>query len=200
MAKWSSLVPYLIPTHIMRSHRFHVLLAFALVLPFASCTDDDADTGITCDDLTDDAVIIDGKKLEFAPGYNVCASTDHFGAMWYTHMRDVTYGNGNTLILATLNITLSSTPAAGETKIYTINDGMWQLGTTAAADGQATFRLNNMELDPEVQENLFGDGQSGTVTAMADASGAITLNFDNVQLLNNAAERIAICGQNIICH
>lgn len=179
-----------------------ILASLTLVaLSFASCnTNDDTTAGLTCADLTNDAVIIDGKKLEFSATYHFCASTDHYGAQWYTHARDITYGSGNTLILATLNITLSSTPAAGESKTYTINDGMWQLGTSAAADGQATMRLNNMEFSQDVQENLFGDGQSGTVTATADASGAITLNFDNVQLLNSAAQRIKICAKNLVCH
>lgn len=185
----------------MRQSPFRFLL-FVLTLTFAACEKDTEGDGLTCDDLTDDVVIIDGKAFEFyaAGAYN-CANTNINGATWVTHFRDMIYGSGSSLIMPVLNITLSSPPPASATTTYQLDNGMpWQLGSTVVT-GKATIRVNNHEETPEVQENWFSDSESGTVDVTVAADGTITYNF-SVQLVKNGGlltDRKTVCGKNIVC-
>jgi hypothetical protein len=80
---------------------------------------------------------------------------------------------------------------------------MWQISGTAAPAGLATFRMNFYEETEDNQSSWFSDDQSGTVQATADASGNVTLNFSDVQLVMNGgllSNRKKICGQNLVCH
>lgn len=180
-----------------------VMVAFAAMMN--GCTKDKKDVGsLTCSDLTDDLVIIDGKAFPWhEAGTYSCGQTPINGAVWFTHLRDVIYGSGSTLIIPAINITLSSVPPAGQTTTYQLTNGSWQVSGTAAPAGLATFRMNFYEETPDNQSNWFSDSESGTVQATADASGNVTLNFSDVELVMNGGlltNRKKICGQNLICH
>lgn len=176
-----------------------------LGLVFSGCDQDDPDVGsLTCADLTDDLIIIDGKAFPFHAGgtYN-CGQTPINGAVWFSHLRDVIYGSGSSLIIPAINITLSSVPTAGQTTTYQLTNGGWQVSGNPAPAGLATFRMNFYEETPDNQSSWFSDDQSGTVEATADVNGNITLNFSDVQLLMNGGlltNRKSICGKNIVCH
>jgi hypothetical protein len=186
----------------------YMFLAFGLITAslIPSCTPDDGDDAgsLTCADLTDDVIIIDGKAFPFhTSGTHNCGQTTINGATWFTNFRDVIYGTGSTLIIPAINITLSSVPPAGQTTTYTLDNGMWQVSGSAAPAGLATFRMNNYEESEDMQSNWFSDGESGTVQATADASGNVTLNFSDVRLVESGgllSNRKSICGQNIVCH
>ena len=182
----------------------YAAIAFATLL-ISSCAKDNPDTGsLTCADLTDDLIIIDGKAFPFhTAGAHSCGQTPINGAIWVTHLRDVIYGSGSTLIIPAINVTLSSVPPAGQTTTYQLDNGMWQISGTAAPAGLATFRMNFYEETEDNQSSWFSDDQSGTVQATADASGNVTLNFSDVQLVMNGgllSNRKKICGQNLVCH
>lgn len=189
----------------MKTHRLILTAIFAASLMGGCNSDDGDDTGLlTCADLTDDLIIIDGKPFPWHEGgVSNCGQTPINGAVWYTHFRDVIYGSGSTLIITAVNITMSSVPPAGQTTTYQLDNGMWQAASTAAPAGLATFRMSGYEETPENQSSWFSDGESGTVQATADANGNVTLNFSDVKLLMNGGlltNRKSICGKNLICH
>ncbi|MCF8275693.1 MAG: hypothetical protein K9J17_03075 [Flavobacteriales bacterium] len=185
--------------------KFSIVLLVAVAAILQGCVKDKTDVGsLTCADLTDDLIIIDGKAFPWheAGAYN-CGQTPINGAVWFTHLRDVIYGSGSTLIIPAINVTLSSVPPAGQTTTYQLDNGMWQIASTAAPAGLATFRMNFYEETEDDQSSWFSDSDSGTVEATADANGNVTLNFSDVQLVMNGGlltNRKSICGKNLICH
>lgn len=189
----------------MKTSRFLLAaLACAVMFPACNTDNDDPDGQLTCADLEDDLIIIDGKAFPFhtTGAYN-CSQSSINGATWFTHLRDVIYGSGSTLIIPAINITLSSVPPVGQTTTYQLDNGMWQLSSSAAPAGLATFRMNSYEESEDVQSNWFSDSESGTVQATSDANGNISLSFSDVRLLMNGgslSNRKSICGQNLICH
>lgn len=182
-----------------------VLLMVAFGAIMNGCNTDNPDVGsLNCADLTDDLIIIDGKAFPWhAAGTYNCGQTPINGAVWVSHLRDVIYGSGSTLIIPAINITLSSVPPAGQTTTYQLDNGMWQISSNPAPAGLATFRMNFYEETPDNQSSWFSDSDSGTVQATADANGNVTLNFSDVQLVMNGGlltNRKSICGKNLICH
>jgi hypothetical protein len=176
------------------------LLLFTTALFFAGCEKDTEGDGLTCDDLTDNVVIIDGKEFTRYEAYPVtCGPINPFGTPRQVHGRALTYGSGSSLIRPDLVITLGDVPPVGTTT-YQLDGGLWLLNDSPAV-GKATLRVNAHEETPEVQENWFSDSESGTVEVTADASGNITYNF-SVQLVKNGGlltDRKTVCGQNITC-
>ena len=180
----------------------NALLMLALSVMITSCEKDTEGDGLTCADLTDDGMIVDGKLfVHYDDGADICVETTLFGGTRLTHNRTMIYGSGSTLIIPLINITLSSLPPAGATTTYQLDNGIpWQL-QEPAVEGRATVRVNNHEEIPEVQENWFSDSESGTVDVTVDASGNVTYDF-SVLLVKNGGQlddRKRFCVQNFRC-
>jgi len=180
----------------------NALLLLALSVMVASCEKDTEGDGLTCADLTDDTMIVDGKSFtHHDDGAVICGETEIYGGTWLTHNRTMIYGSGSTLIMPLINITLSSVPPVGATTTYQLDNGMpWQLNAPAV-DGRATIRVNNHEETAEMQENWFSDSESGTVDVTVDANGNVSYNF-SAQLVKNGGQlddRKEFCVQNLRC-
>jgi len=180
----------------------NALLMLALPLMMTSCEKDTEGDGLTCADLTDDAMIVDGKLFtHHDDGATICAETNIYGGTWFTHNRTMIYGSGSTLIMPLINITLSSVPPVGTTTTYQLDNGLpWQLNPPAV-EGRATIRVNNHEESPEVQENWFSDSESGTIAVTVAANGDVTYDF-SVQLVKNGGQlddRKRFCVKNFRC-
>ncbi|MCF8256425.1 MAG: hypothetical protein K9J06_02665 [Flavobacteriales bacterium] len=177
------------------------LLLLSATLFFSACEKDTEGDGLTCADLTDNVIIIDGKEFTRYETYPVnCGPINPYGTPRQVHGRALIYGSGSSLIMPDLVITLCDVPAVGTTT-YQLDNGMWLLNADPAT-GKATLRVNNHEETPELQENWFSDSESGTVEVTADASGNITYNF-SVELVKNGGQltdRKTVCGQNITCN
>lgn len=178
------------------------MLLLAASISFYSCEKDTTGDGLTCADLTDDVVIIDGKAFEFhTSGAYGCGEGNINGGTHLIHFRDMIYGSGNTLIIPVMNIALSSVPPLGATTTYQLDNGMpWQISAPAVV-GRAALRIYNHEETPELQENWFSDSESGTIAVTSDSNGNVTYNF-SVQLVKNGGQltdRKTVCGQNIVC-
>lgn len=177
------------------------VLLFSTALLFSSCEEDTEGDGLSCADLTDNVVIIDGKAFTLYEAYPVnCGPISPFGAPRQVHGRALTYGSGSTLIRPDLVITLCNVPPVGTTT-YQLDNGLWLLSGDTVVN-KATLRVNAHEETPDVQENWFSDAESGTVDVTVDASGNIVYNF-SVQLVKNGGQltdRKTVCGQNITCN
>jgi hypothetical protein len=179
---------------------YPLLLAVSVML--SSCEKDTEGDGLTCADLNDDTMVVDGKLFtHHNDGAVICAETTLFGGTRLTHNRTMIYGSGSTLIMPLINITLSSLPPVGATTTYQLDNGMpWQI-SEPAVEGRATIRVNNHEETPEAQENWFSDSESGTVDVTVDASGNVSYNF-SVLLVKNGGQlddRKRFCAKNLLC-
>jgi hypothetical protein len=177
-------------------------LFIAATLCFTACEKDTEGDGLTCADLTDNVVIIDGKEFTRYEAYPVnCGPIDPFGVPRQVHGRALIYGSGSSLIMPDLVITLCDVPPVGQTTTYQLDGGLWLLNDDPAT-GKATLRVNAHEETPEVQENWFSDGESGSIEVTSDADGNLTYNF-SVELVKNGGlltDRKTVCGQNITCN
>lgn len=153
-----------------------LMLAFSVMV--ASCEKDTEGDGLTCDDLTDDVMIVDGKAFtRHDDGATICVETTLNGGTRLTHNRTMIYGSGSTLIMPLINITLSSVPPVGQTTTYTVDNGSPWAINGGPVEGRALVRVDNHEESPEVQENYYSYNESGTIDVTVSAAGIVTYDF-----------------------
>lgn len=179
----------------------NAIVVLACIVMIASCEKDTVGDGLTCDDLTDNKMIVDGKSFEiYDGGIHYCVEAEMNGGTVLTHYRTMMYGSGSTLIMAKLGIVLSNVPPVGQTTTYQLDNGMpWQWEGPPAV-GKATIRVYDHEEVPEFQENWSSDGlEEGTVDVTVAADGTITYNFEVMLARGSTFEYKRFCGQNIVC-
>lgn len=156
----------------------NALLLLALPIMLASCEKDTEGDGLTCDDLTDDVMIVDGKAfVRHNDGATICVETTLNGGTRLTHNRTMIYGSGSTLIMPLINITLSSLPPVGQTTTYTVDNGLPWAVNGGPTEGRAIVRVDNHEETPEVQENWYSYNDSGIIEVTVDNDGIVYYNF-----------------------
>jgi len=181
----------------------NALLMLALSVMVASCEKDTVGDGLTCDELTDDVVIADGKAFQYYTDYpSSCMTINPFGPTRHVHGRVLTHGSGNTLTTPEIVITLSDVPPANATTTYQVTNGMPWLLNGDLVQGLAKVTVNRFEETLGQQETWSSDERGGTVQVTTDGSGGIIYNF-SVHLAKHGGfvsdPLKTFCGQNIVC-
>lgn len=159
-------------------HLPNALLLLALSAMVSSCEKDTVGDGLTCDDLTGNMMIVDGKAFTiYSEGLNGCAVTGLSSGPQRYYLGAFTHGEGDGLIMPTMRINLSSLPPAGQTTTYVLDSGIpWQY-EPPIVDGRATITVNNYQETMGVFDRYNSLSQAGTVEVTSDASGNISFSF-----------------------
>jgi len=179
----------------------NTLLMLALSVMVASCEKDTEGDGLTCADLTDDTMIVDGKA--FLPNetrITMCAETNIYGGTWLTSRRPMIHGSGTDSNTPEVAVTLSSLPPVGQTTTYVVDNGQPWMLFEPPIEGRATVRVTDYSASNGWPEDWWCNSESGTVDVTVDNDGTVTYNFSVILVkATSDPDPKIFCVKNMVC-